>query len=529
MDMIERAIAEKPYLCGADLPKEQTWESFKRQSEGKKLFLFGSGGGMEYFLRNCCNHMKIEGIIDNNAKKHNLKLGWSNAEAWNTEYEEMVIDSPSVLGQYHEQNIVVLITVINGYESIMEQLRQMGITKLFVLLIMEVNRRKGLKYSIEEDYDERKSKYIDWCCGQKIEKNKIVMRIGEYGGHAKRITIQLLRLNRDLDIVWLVHEPGMKAPMGIRLVPEKNWKRYIYEMETARMWLFDVNVPEFIIKRKKQIYIQVKHWSSITLKKFYLDDKSSCVSSETAERIRRDGARMDYLFSGSRMDEESCRSGFAFQGKAVRLGSARSDILFDRTMREKVLKQFKLQEDTHILLYAPTYRQKGLTENHRMPVTLKMDSLLDILRDKWGGKWCLLVRLHPWIDFMKSGLTESKDIRNAGDYPESEELVAASDVMITDYSSIMFEGAYVKKPVFLYAPDKREYIDAERGLLLDYNTLPFPIAESNEQLRKCIMEFDRSKYEEDVCVFLNQYGVHEDGYAGERAAKFIMELIENWK
>lgn len=525
MDIIADAMVQKLHLCKDDWLREQTWEIFRKQSKGKRLFIFGAGGGLDYFLRNCCDHIKIEGVVDNDEKKRHLKLGWSSIEAWNTEYEEIIIDSPNVLRQYKEHDIVVLITAVNGYELMVEQLRRLGIMKPFVLLMMEANRRGRSEISLEKDYEERKREYIEWCCGQKLQENKIVMRIAEYGGHARGITPQLLKSGKKLDIVWLVQTPHMEVPQGVRKINEKNWKAYYYEMETAKIWLFDVTIPEDVMKRKNQIYIQTKHWSGITLKKFYLEDRSSCTSPQIEARIRKDGMRMDYLLSGSEFDEESCRRGLAFRGRAVRVGSPRSDILFGHSVRKKVLSVFCLEEDTHILLYAPTYRKDDHENGNRMRLSLDLDKLLETLKKKWEGKWVVLIRLHPWISFEKSGLQETGTVINAGNYPDSEELVAGCDVMITDYSSIMFEGAYIKKPVFLYTPDRNEYIEGERGLLLDYDTLPFPMAESNEELSYCIQNFEKKQYEETVKKFLKKYGVNEDGHASERAAAFILDLL----
>lgn len=526
MDMIAGAMSQKLHLCVDDRLKAQTWDRFEEERKGKKLFIFGAGGGLDYFLRNCCNHMKIEGVVDNDEKKHHLKLEWGSPEAWNTEYGEIRINAPHILQQYQEQDIVVLITVVYGCEKIAAQLREMGITDPFVLLTMEANRRQGVGISMEKEYEERKKEYIAWCCEQKLQKNKIVMRIAEYGGHARCITSQLLKIRKDLDIVWLVQTPHLEAPQGVRRVHERNWKAYYYEMETAEVWLFDVTVPEEVVKRENQIYIQAKHWSGITLKKFYLEDKSSCTSPQIEARIRKDGMRMDYLLSGSEFDEESCRRGLAFRGKAVRVGSPRSDILFDPTTRKRVLRAFQLEDNTHIILYAPTYRKYDYKNGRGMKLSLDLDRLTAAFKQKWGGRWVVLIRLHPWISFEQSGIRETKDVLNAGNYPDSEELVSGCDVMITDYSSIMFEGAYIQKPVFLYIPDRNEYIDGERGLLLDYDSLPFPMAESDGELSRCIHQFEKERYEEAVMKFLNKYGVKEDGHAGERAASFILKVLE---
>lgn len=523
MDLISRAVEKQWHICGNKSLEEQTWELFEECSQGKQIFVLGTGGATEYFFRNHNKHMNIAGVLDNDKQKQGQKLGWHCAEAWQTEYENIVIESPDVLRNFSSQDVIVLITSTNYYQAMIKQLEGMNIVNVFVLLMMEVNARRVSAW--EEDFSEIKQDFIDWCCQQEIVKNKIVMSYGEYGGHAKYITRQLLKSGIKLDIVWLVYDENMDVPSGVRLVPMKNWKRYTYEMETAKIWLFDITVLDFIIKREGQVYIQAKHWSSITLKKFYLDDKSSCVSPQIASWIEHNGEMMDYLLSGSKFDEDSCRSGFAFKGTPVRVGSARSDVLFEEGIKEKVCNHFKIPMDANIILYAPTYRKKDVKENHSMQISLNMRTLLDTVSLKFGGEWYILVRLHPWMSFEKCNLIENERIMNAGDYQDSMELVAAAAVMITDYSSIMFESAFIKRPVFLYAPDRKEYIDGERGLLLDYNSLPFPIAETNEELCQCIKNFNRGEYEAKLIAFMDKHEVREDGHASERAAQFISSLI----
>ena len=90
----------------------------------------------------------------------------------------------------------------------------------------------------------------------------------------------------------------------------------------------------------------------------------------------------------------------------------------------------------------------------------------------------------------------------------------------------MFEPAFVKKPVFLYAPDRSDYINQERQLLIDYDSLPFDIAESNEELCQKILEFDSNRYEQRLNDFFKKYDIHEEGQAGERAVAFINKLLE---
>lgn len=525
-DIISRAMKKKMHLCDDIGTEKQTWEAFGESIRGKRLFLFGVGEGLNYFLRNYGSQIHIAGAIDNNSRIQGQTLGTCCEEAWRTEFDALPVWAPEKLREYARQDIVVLITGIYFYAPMYKQMEEMGIAHCYILLMMEADRRSRLADYEVEDFDKIYDGYLEEFSRQKIEEKKIIMLIGVYGGHARQITRALLKVRTDLDIVWIVDDVRIEKPGGVRFVYAKNWKRYLYEMKTAKIWLFDDIAPLNIEKREGQIYIQVKHWGSVTLKKFYLDDRSSVFTEETVKAIRRDGARMDYLFSGSEFDEKSCRSGFGFQGIAVRVGSPRSDVLFDPTVREKVLSRFQLGDQVNICLYVPTYRLKDLEPGQEISLSLKMPQLIKALEDKWGGTWYLFVRVHPCLTFEGEDIFQNKNIINVTQYVDSQELAAASNVLITDYSSIMFEAAYVKKPVFLYAPDRKQFIDGERELLIEYDHLPFPAAETNEQLIQNIDFFGQRGYEKKIDDFMDEYGVHEDGHASERAARFINELLE---
>ncbi len=526
MDIISKAMKRGMHLCDDINSEKQNWESFHECAKGRQVFLFGTGEGLNYLLRNYGDQIHIAGVIDNNLHMQGQKLGAFCDEAWRTAFENLTICSPEMLREYPRQDIVVLITSTNFYQPMLKQMKEMGVGHCFVLLMMEADKRSRLTDYEGEDIDKIRDSYIDEYCRQDIEERKIILLIGVYGSHARQITKALLRVSTNLDIVWIVNDMNIKTPNGVRLVYARNWKRYVYEMETAKIWIFDDIISPRIRKREEQIYIQVKHWSSITLKKFYLEDRSSVLTPEVEEAIKYDGARMDYLFSGSEFDEDCFRRGFMFQGENVRVGSPRSDVLFDQEVKKKVREHFHLREDDKICLYVPTYRLEEVKGKRDISVLLDVESLLESLREKWDGEWFLFVRLHPSLVLKDNIFADNQYIINAGRYVEGEELVAASNIMVTDYSSIMFEAAYKKEPVFLYAPDRRNYVGRERDLLIDYDMLPFPIAESDKELNRKIMEFETKKYQEDVKAFLDRYGVREDGHASERAAEVILNLLE---
>ncbi len=497
---------------------EQTWKSFFENIEKKKLFLFGIGKLGSEFIAQYHDKVYLEGIIDNDAKKQGVVVSEIVAEAMDTRWEYIVISDISILKQYMTEQVVVLIAN-KKYEPIVIQLQEMGIDNYFSYYILE---DKNCVFII----DDSRKEYLEKCLCHKIDNQKIIVSIGNYGGHGKYITQKLLELKPNLDIVWIVNDLAMVHPEKVRVIYEGNWKKYMYEMETAHIWIFDILIPEYVRKRKGQIYIQTKHWSSITLKKFYLDDVSTTASESARQRVTYNGQIMDYIFTGSEFDEQSCRSGFAFRGECIQIGSARTDAVFCEVNRDKIYTKYHIDKDVHSVLYAPTFRFNKDEKKKHLDVLLDCRSVKDALEKKFGGNWVILLRIHPSLKVEKTRVEQEGFVINVSDYCDSQELVAASDIMISDYSSIMFETVFVNRPVFLFAPDREQYVNSERELLIEYDSLPFSVAETNDELTQNIECFEQSEYEARVTGFMKKYGVHEDGHASERAAQFIVNLLD---
>lgn len=532
MDIIDYAVQQEPYLSEKGEIKKQIWADFEHAISGKKLFLFGTGAGADYFFRKYKNRYHIAGILDNDERWHGLAAGDIMAEAFESVNEQAKIMPVRGLDRYAKEEILVLITSTKYYREMAEQLLDLGVTEYYVLLMMEANQRNQ---NPETDADAainiRMKEYVDACCRKPIQKNKILFKsFDTYSDHGKYITEQLLKRSNKLDIVWILKDLREEVPEGVRSVWTGNWKKYIYEMETAQVWVINTLMPPYVKKREGQIYIHTKHWASITLKKFYLDASTIIDVPEDVERWKYNGRCMDYVLTGSHFDTESFRRGFDFKKKAVQVGSPRTDAMFRmEECRQKVIANYDLKEKNKILLYAPTYRynkeRTGMHEAEARNIGLEYGLIRSTLKAKFGGEWDILLRLHPSVAKESGRFAEDGKVVDVSAYPDSEELASACDVMISDYSSIMFEPAFVKKPVFLFAMDKKEYIDHEYDLLLDYNKLPFPIAETSEELVHHIMDFDESAYKSQVTAFLEKYEVREDGHASERAAEFILNLF----
>jgi teichoic acid ribitol-phosphate primase len=165
-----------------------------------------------------------------------------------------------------------------------------------------------------------------------------------------------------------------------------------------------------------------------------------------------------------------------------RIGIPRTDGLCDPAWREqaadRVRRRYALPDGRRVILYAPTFRGERTTEARHA-------SGLDIghLREVLGNDHVLLVRLHPFVRERVAGDETLTDfVRDASDHPDIHELMAASDLLVTDYSSAIFEFSLLGRPIVFFAPDHERY-ERERGFYLAYpEDLPGPVFEHTEPL-----------------------------------------------
>ncbi len=528
-DVIGRAVNKGKHISRHEMVNDQTWEMFDAVASSKTIIMFGVGRAADFFWYRSKYCSNLKEITDNNAELHGDDAGWHFAAQ---DAEGYVIKPTTVLQNYAVEDIVVIITSINYYDEIIDQLRNLGIKDTYVLLTMEANWRK--EHGVD-DYCISDEEYAQKCESLKIEPLKMVFQSDNlFYDHEKYIALALLKIRTDLDIVWILSDMNTKLPKGIRAVYFANHRKVIYELATSRFFFTNANVPLLPLKKEGQIYIHTKHWASVTLKKFYLDASTITDIPEKVDRWKKMFSMLDYIIVGSEFDEESCRRGFNFSGTFIKTGSPRSDAMFiQERLRRKVVDYYGLPADYKILLYAPTYRYRPDVHDNHIPevreLHLNFEKIKDALKARFGYEWIIMLRFHPSVRDFSKGIQKNEYLIDVSMYQDGEELVSACDILMTDYSSIMFEPAFVKKTVFLFAPDRTTYINGEYDLLIDYDSLPFPISVSNEELVKNITNFDSSEYESDVDEFLRKYHVHEDGHASERTAEYIIRLTDSMK
>ena len=271
------------------------------------------------------------------------------------------------------------------------------------------------------------------------------------------------------------------------------------------------------IKRQGQVYLQT--WHGTALKRIEKDIPN--VDEKYQKRAERDSSMIDLFISGSKFMSDIYRKSFWYIGEVVETGMPRNDIFFKDVSltKKKVCSALNIATDAKILLYAPTFRQ---SKDSFLSYDIDSVLFLKSLTKKFGGEWTLLVRMHPNLisaDNMEKIRTMYPGAVNASTYPDMQELLCATDVLLTDYSSSMFDFMYTRKPCFLYIKDYKDY---DRGFYLDVKKLPFPVIESNSQISMLVNGFDAEDYANKLDIFMHEIGSIECGKASKRCYDLLV-------
>ena len=355
-----------------------------------------------------------------------------------------------------------------------------------------------------------------WNAGRvlPVQKNKIVVTnfYGRgYGDNLKPIVEELLKREEDLEIVWLTADEAAASslPAGVRAVPYTTRNR-IRELCTAKVWL-DNNRKGARVKKPGQWYLQT--WHGFALKRIERDVENT-LPAGYAEYAARDSAQTDLIVSNSALMTKIYKESFWYSGEVAEFGSPRNDVLFAPPggVQEKVRQALHLPSGCRMALYAPTFRADESMDAY----CLDYARLQKALTGRFGGKWVILIRLHPHVmeragDLNFDGVTTFDATR----YDDMQELLAASDAVVSDYSSLMFDYGLTRRPCFQFATDIEAY-QKDRNFYFPLHEMPFPLAENNDALEQAVLHWSREEAEEAWEQFCGRFGIHEDGKAAAR-------------
>lgn len=360
-----------------------------------------------------------------------------------------------------------------------------------------------------------------------VQKNKIVF-ISYYGrgysDNPKYVAEALLRKNAPVQYVWITDDPEhADLPRGFRTA-KLNSFAYIYHMSTAGFWVDNAR-KYWCLKKKSQKYIQTWH-GGFGLKKIEKDALDKLERNYQRMAVR-DASQTDLMLSNSRTLTKLYRDAFWYEnGEIMEKGLPRNDRLFHYTAEDvqRIKKNLNLPADIKLALYAPTFRQNADCSVSDVVSVYDMDypCCAEKLSERFGGKWMILLRLHPNVFKLADNLTFDEDyVVNVSHYNDIQELYMISDLAITDYSSVMFDFMLTKRPCLLYASDVEDY-RKQRDFFVTIDSLPFPLAQNNAEMAGNIANFDENEYNEKISAFQKLHGFCDSGVASDSTADWIL-------
>lgn len=337
-----------------------------------------------------------------------------------------------------------------------------------------------------------------------------------YGDNPKYIIDFIINNHKNkYKIVWLVNEiKDLDFPSDVIKIKNESL-RAIYELSTAKIWIDNTTKRFSPPKRKKQFYIQTWH-AGIGMKKVGIETKN--VDKAYLKSVKKDNRKIDAFISNCKYRTEIYRNSFMYTGKIIEQGIPRNDFLVNNSYDIKKIKSNLKLDDEKIILYAPTYRKDSIVETY----SLDLERMKRVFENKFGTKCVVLVKLHPYISSFSYNF-DNKNILNVSKYSDIMELLAISDVVISDYSSLIFDYSITRKPVYLFVPDLDDYIKKE-GLNFKMEELPFIYAKTNDELEEAIINFDNKLYNRRIDAFFELVGLNETG----KSCEIISKLIEKW-
>jgi CDP-glycerol glycerophosphotransferase len=327
------------------------------------------------------------------------------------------------------------------------------------------------------------------------------------GDNPYAIFQEVLSRNPSFELLFTVSSKT-KAPEGAKGVRHGSFA-WLKALASSKVLVNNTNFPGYFRKRSGQTYIQT--WHGTPLKRLGRDIADVVPTGSYLRMMDREASYWDYLVSPSAYCSEIFPSTFGYKGNILETGYPRNDILINQaSKRDLIRRSLGIADGQQVVLYAPTWRdsQRTATGNWK-PVNFLPGSL--------GDNVTVLFRGHTNTHSAHTAQVARGTI-DVTNYKNVAELYLAADVLVTDYSSSMFDFSVTGKPMIFLAPDYDDYV-AKRGLYFDFEQLaPGPILRDSSFLRKALESIDsqKSEYAQRYLAWQMKFNKLEDGLASKR-------------
>ena len=342
----------------------------------------------------------------------------------------------------------------------------------------------------------------------------------QYSDSPRRISELLLAEHPEIPQVWSFNEPEkfrFLEKKGIKVVKYKSLE-YLYYVMTSKVYVDNAEFWSILKFRPEQMVLQTWHGGGAYKRVgSHRIDVNELEQQHAVEKMNKITL---FVSSSKAFTDYVIRDAYRYRGEVLECGLPRNDdLLSPAPLSRRVRDALNIPDDAKVLIYAPTFRNSHSLDLYDVDFA----RLRFALEAKFGGKWVILLRMHYYLADKAIG-SGADYLRNATDYPDMQDLLQCADVLLTDYSSCMWDFSLMGRPCFLYARDIAEY-RGERDFYTPIDSWPFPLASDNNELEKIIAAFDADAYLNAVDRHHEELGSTESGSAAKQCVERIVEFL----
>lgn len=320
--------------------------------------------------------------------------------------------------------------------------------------------------------------------------------------------------------VWCLNQKQGAEPCYAR-----GSARYIWALLRTSVYVTNDSLPDYIPFRKKQYVINTWHGGG-AYKKCGIATR---VDWYGLRGLKRSAMQTSCFISSSVAFTKYISKSFMLDpNRFLPVGMPRNDLFFAPNevviANDRVRKNYGILDDTFVILYAPTFR--NTPQDPRFEFNLNLEQIVRTVRSKFNCKTiCFVFRgHHTFKNFLNRNLEFPEIVIDASSYPQMQELMCASDMMISDYSSSIWDYSFLYRPCLLYVPDLIQY-EAERSFYVPIKDWGFPLASNNEELIACISSWNDQDFRQAMEMHHSSLGSYENGTATKQIAELIIRKM----
>jgi CDP-glycerol glycerophosphotransferase len=345
---------------------------------------------------------------------------------------------------------------------------------------------------------------------------------GRFSDNPRAIYEELERCVPDCTAVWLARDASSPAfPAEVTAV-EPDSEAWGREAAPAKYVVANVEMRENLDKRPGAVFLQT--WHGTTLKRIGYDNRYVHANPAGFERDIEEYRKWDFLVSPNALTTSVMRSAFrGFDGEILETGYPRNDVLSapDRdAVRDRTRRALGIEDGKRVVLYAPTWRDNLY---HEQGGTFSLELDVERLARRLGEDHVLLLRLH-FLVAANVARAHGERVVDVSDYEDIRDLYLAADVLVTDYSSSMFDFAITGKPLLFFTYDLEHYRDELRGFYFDFEAeAPGPLCRTSDELVAALGDLAAVEREHAASyrAFRERYCPHDDGHASRRVVERV--------